>query len=64
MSHTYCMTSNCPLATTCARFEDDAVSHSLYRTYADFSEELVRKANGIVTCPFFMNLAPDTKNNA
>ena len=24
MTHTYCMTSNCALAETCARYEDDA----------------------------------------
>ncbi len=50
---TYCMTSNCPLAGQCDRFEDDAASHSLHRTYADFSEELVRR-DGTATCPFFI----------
>jgi hypothetical protein len=53
MAITYCMTSNCPLAEGCARFEDDAASHSLTRTYADFSEELVRR-DGEVSCPFFI----------
>ena len=27
MTHTYCMTSNCALAETCARYEDDAGKH-------------------------------------
>jgi hypothetical protein len=54
MAITYCMTSNCPLAGDCLRFEDDAAGHSLRRTYADFSEELVRK-DGQVTCPFFLD---------
>jgi len=54
MALTYCMTSNCPLAADCQRFEDDAAGHSLHRTYADFSEELVRR-DGQVTCPFFMD---------
>jgi hypothetical protein len=47
------MTSNCPLAPNCARFEDDAARHSLHRTYADFSEELMRQDNQ-VSCPFFI----------
>lgn len=50
---TYCMTSNCPLAAACLRYEDDAGRHSLHRTYADFSEELVRQDDR-VTCPFFI----------
>lgn len=50
---TYCMTSNCPLAGDCRRFEDDAARHSLQRTYADFSEELVRR-DGQVSCPFYV----------
>jgi len=52
MTLTYCMTSNCPLAQDCLRYEDDAARHSLQRTYADFSEELVRQADQ-VTCPFY-----------
>lgn len=56
MSITYCMTSNCPLAEACARFEDDAGKHSLHRTYADFSEELVRQDDK-VSCPFFLDKA-------
>jgi hypothetical protein len=55
MTHTYCMTSNCVQAETCARYEDDAGKHLLTRTYADFSEELVRKPDGTTTCPFFIN---------
>jgi hypothetical protein len=55
MAHTYCMTSNCALAETCARYEDDAGKHLLSRTYADFSEELVRKPDGATTCPFYMD---------
>lgn len=51
---TYCMTSNCPLTDACLRFEDDVARHSLHRTYADFSEELVRPTQGPVTCPFFL----------
>ena len=42
---TYCMSSHCPLAQGCLRFEDDAASHAVKRTYADFSEELVRRAH-------------------
>lgn len=54
MTITYCMSSNCPLAPDCQRFEDDAGHHSLHRTYADFSEELVRR-EGQVSCPFFVD---------
>jgi hypothetical protein len=50
---TYCMTSNCPLANTCQRYEDDAGKHSLKRTYADFSEELIRR-DGRTACPFYI----------
>jgi hypothetical protein len=53
MSLTYCMTSNCPLAENCLRFEDDVARNSLHRTYADFSEELLRPRDGEVSCPFF-----------
>lgn len=53
MSHTYCMPSNCPLARDCLRHEDDVARHALSRTYADFSEELIRRADG-VECPFFL----------
>jgi len=60
MAYTYCMTSNCPLATACARYEDDAGKHLLNRTYADFSEELVRDREGGVSCPFFMEIADPT----
>lgn len=55
MTHTYCMTSNCALAETCARYEDDAGKHLLTRTYADFSEELIRKPDNTTTCPFFID---------
>lgn len=55
---TYCMTSSCPLAQDCLRFEDDAGRHSLRRTYADFSEELIRKPDGQVLCPFFLDKIP------
>ena len=54
MSHTYCMTSHCELAGHCERFEDDAARHLLTRTYADFSEELIRHPDGTVECPFFL----------
>jgi hypothetical protein len=60
MSLTYCMSSNCRLAERCARFEDDAAKNSLQRTYADFSEELVRAANGEVSCPFFIEKARES----
>lgn len=53
----YCMPSRCPLSADCQRFEDDAARHSLQRTYADFSEELVRPAGGPVNCPFFVGKA-------
>ena len=59
MTHTYCMTSNCALAQQCARYEDDAGKHLLTRTYADFSEELIRQPDNSTTCPFFID-----KNNA
>jgi len=55
MAYTYCMTSHCSLATRCARYEDDAGRHLLNRTYADFSEELVRQPDNTTTCPFFMD---------
>jgi hypothetical protein len=48
------MTSNCPLAGDCRRYENDAARHALTRTYADFSEELIRRGNGTVECPFFL----------
>ncbi len=51
---TYCMTSSCLLAEDCLRNEDDAGRHSLTRTFADFSEELVRPREGKATCPFFL----------
>lgn len=54
MIYTYCMTSNCTLTKDCARYEDDAGKHPLTRTYADFSEELIRKPDGTPTFPFFM----------
>lgn len=54
MAITYCMTSNCPLADACMRFEDDVSKHSLHRTYADFSEELARQGDR-TTCPFFLD---------
>jgi len=57
MSLTYCMTSNCPLAQDCQRYEDDAGNHALHRTYADFSEELVRRGDQ-VTCPFYLEMGP------
>lgn len=55
MTHTYCMTSNCALAEACARYEDDAGKHLLTRTYADFSEELIRRPDNTATCPFFID---------
>jgi hypothetical protein len=42
------------LAETCARYEDDAAKHLLTRSYADFSEELIRKPDNTTTCPFFI----------
>lgn len=54
MTYTYCMTSICTLATQCARYEDDAGKHLLTRTYADFSEELIRQPDGKSQCPFFI----------
>lgn len=55
MTYTYCMTSNCALADICARYEDDAGKHLLTRTYADFSEELIRQSDSTTTCPFFID---------
>jgi len=60
MSLTYCMTSHCPLAENCLRFEDDAARNSLHRTYADFSEERVRQSNGETHCPFFKTRESET----
>ncbi len=54
MAYTYCMTSTCTLASERARYEDGASKHLLTRTYADFSEELIRQLNNKTTCPFFM----------
>jgi hypothetical protein len=59
MTFTYCMTSHCPLAEHCLRFEDDAAKNSLHRTYADFSEERGRQADGVTTCPFFKARDPE-----
>lgn len=61
MTYTYCMTSHCALAEACARYEDDAGRHLLNRTYADFSEELIRQPDGSMSCPFYMekNEPPD-----
>ena len=55
MTHTYCMTSICALAQRCARYEEDAGKHLLTRTYADFSEELIRQPDNTATCPFFID---------
>jgi hypothetical protein len=55
MSLTYCMTSHCPLAESCLRFEEDAARNSLHRTYADFSEERIRQANDEISCPFYQS---------
>ena len=55
MSYTYCMTSHCALSNDCARYENDAGKHLLTRTYADFSEELIRKPDNTTTCPFFID---------
>ncbi|MEW6120180.1 MAG: hypothetical protein AB1593_08825 [Pseudomonadota bacterium] len=55
MTYTYCMTSHCDLAGSCARHEDDAARHLLHRTYADFSEELVRQPDSTTTCPFYLD---------
>ncbi len=66
MTLTYCMSSHCPLARGCLRYEDDVARHAIPsragpdaqpgRTYADFSEELIRRDAG-VECPFFIALA-------
>jgi hypothetical protein len=49
------MTSHCALSELCARYEDDAARHLLNRTYADFSEELIREPDRAVVCPFFID---------
>ena len=54
MSLTYCMSANCPLAQDCLRYEDNASHHAISRTYADFSEELIRRPDGATECPFFL----------
>ncbi len=38
-----------------ARYEDNAGKHPLSRTYANFSEELIRKPDNTATCPFFID---------
>lgn len=63
MTYTYCMTSSCSLANDCARYEDDAGKHLLTRTYADFSEELIRLPDS-TTCPFFMDRGETTPREA
>lgn len=63
MAITYCMTSHCPLARDCQRFEEDAARHALARTYADFSEELVRQTDGGVLCPFFLAKTQTPEHN-
>jgi hypothetical protein len=62
MALTYCMPSRCPLAESCLRFEDDVANNSLHRTYADFSEELVRQGDGVTRCPFFTASNPEPLN--
>ncbi len=64
MTHTYCMTSHCDLAETCARYEDDAGKHLLTRTYADFSEELVHRPDHTTTCPFYLPKAEAPRSPA
>ena len=36
-------------------YADDAGKHLPTRTYADFSEELIRQSDNKTTCPFFMD---------
>jgi hypothetical protein len=55
MGYTYCMTSHCALSELCARYEADAARHLLSRTYADFSEALIRERDSAVACPFFID---------
>ena len=53
MALTYCMTSQCLLAEGCQRYENNVAHNSLHRTYADFSEELIRSGDQ-VSCPFYL----------
>lgn len=53
MALTYCMTSHCSLAEGCQRYESNVADNSLHRTYADFSEELIRSGEQ-VRCPFYL----------
>ena len=64
LSFTYCMATTCPLRTECERFEVDAASHCVFRTYADFSEELIREKDNTVSCPFFMEKSCALRQNA
>jgi hypothetical protein len=48
----------------CARFENDAARHCVFRTYADFSEELIRGPNNTVSCPFYMDKDQTPEANA
>lgn len=61
MTFTYCMASTCPMRGDCARHENDAGRHCVFRTYADFSEESIREGGKIVSCPFFMDRETTTK---
>lgn len=64
MTFTYCMASNCPLRKDCERFEVDAASHCVFRTYADFSEALIRQKDMTVSCPFFIEKTGLVRQNA
>jgi hypothetical protein len=64
MTYTYCMTSTCPMKENCSRFENDAARHCVFRTYADFSEELIRGPNNAVSCPFYMDKSETPEANA
>jgi hypothetical protein len=64
MTFTYCVTSVCPIREDCQRFENDAGRHCVFRTYADFSEELIRRADNTVSCPFFKHKDDAVQANA
>jgi hypothetical protein len=57
-------TSTCPLRKDCERFEVNAASHCVFRTYADFSEELIGGKDNRASCRFFIEKTCALQQNA
>lgn len=64
LSFSYCLASACPLRKDCESFEVDAASHCVFRTYADFSEELIGGKDNRVSCRFFIEKTCALQQNA